>query len=566
MQPRAIFHSVVLTLVCFSCIDAKEFTIVTLGDSITRGVRKGVTREQTFAFLLEQGLRKNRISSRVINVGIGGERTDQSLRRLRAIVALQPDVVTVMYGTNDSYVDQGKKASRISLKAYRSNLRKIVANLLRRGIQVVLMTEPRWSDDAKNGLGENPNVRLEPYLAACRMTAREWRVPLVDHYAIWTAARKKGVNLRKWTTDGCHPDPGGHRQLAKAILPVVSQLASSGLRSPAKLLAGATYRVVCFGDSVTGVYYHTGSRRAYTDMLGIALRRIAARAKVQMINAGISGHTTADALARIERDVLRHRPDLVTVMFGLNDMVRVPLVKYRANLREIIRRCRAAGAEVVLATPNNVISTSGRPTDKLIRYCDVVRSVGRELKVPVSDCYREFDAERAIRPFVWRLWMSDQIHPNMDGHKRIATALAQTITGQRVSLDNVRPSRPTIVRTMAQLRANKPVRVIAMPPFDKLIGPALKKLSPRAKIAVETWKVEGRTMSEIERDAKARIRRAKPDLVIIAVPRNAQAASHEAFSNSYTWTMNWSLNFGPPTCDCIVVHPSVAKPLTQVPQ
>ncbi len=34
------------------------------------------------------------------------------------------------------------------------------------------------------------------------------------------------------------------------------------------LKEGKPVRVVCFGDSVTGVYYHTGSRRAYTDMLG----------------------------------------------------------------------------------------------------------------------------------------------------------------------------------------------------------------------------------------------------------------------------------------------------------
>ena len=179
--------------------------------------------------------------------------------------------------------------------------------------------------------------------------------------------------------------------------------------------------MVCFGDSVTGVYYHTGSRRAYTDMLGIALRRVSPRAKIDMINAGISGHTTADALARIDRDVVRRKPDLVTVMFGLNDMTRVPLNKYRANVKEIVRKCRAAGAEVVLATPNNVISTTSRPTKKLIAYCDVVRDLGRELDVPVCDLYREFDAVRAHDAYDWRLLMSDAIHPNMDGHKRIAT-------------------------------------------------------------------------------------------------------------------------------------------------
>ena len=45
---------------------------------------------------------------------------------------------------------------------------------------------------------------------------------------------------------------------------------------------------------------------------------------MKVINAGISGHTTTEGLARLDRDVLQHKPDLVTVSFGLNDMIRVP--------------------------------------------------------------------------------------------------------------------------------------------------------------------------------------------------------------------------------------------------
>jgi len=52
----------------------------------------------------------------------------------------------------------------------------------------------------------------------------------------------------------------------------------------------------------------------------------------------------------------------------------------------------------------------------------------------------------------------------------------------------------------------------------------------------------------------------KPDLVLIAVPREAEADGDEEFIHSYSWIMNWSLNFGPPTWDCVVVHPSVTQP------
>ncbi|HSG72171.1 MAG TPA: GDSL-type esterase/lipase family protein [Planctomycetaceae bacterium] len=537
--------------------DRRQITIVTLGDSITKGVRGGVSAEQTFAALIETQLPPE-VSGRVKNVGIGGERTDQALERLDQIVALQPDIVTIMYGTNDSYVDQGKTESRITVDEYRNNLSNIVSELLRRGIQPILMTEPRWSDDASpNGLGENPNIRLEPYIVVCRETAREWRVPLIDHFAKWSDARANGVNLREWTTDGCHPNPAGHRELTSLILPELHRAIGPDFRTRQKLLAGEPVRVVCFGDSVTGVYYHTGSRRAYTDMLGIALRRFAPRAKVKMINAGISGHTTVNALARIDRDVLSHKPDLVTVMFGLNDITRVPIDQYRANLVEIVSKCRASGAEVILATPNNVVTTAARPTEKLMEYCDVVRAVGLEQNVPVCDCYRELDALRAHDEFQWRLLMSDEIHPNMDGHQRLATALTQTITGRRISLDDVAPFQPALARTFPLLRDGKPVRILAMEPFDRLIEPAIHAVFPESKLTVESWSVAGMTLAEIEQDAKAKVRTMKPDLVLIAVPRSAVADSDESFARSYAWTMNWSLNFGPPTWDCVVIHPSV---------
>lgn len=386
-------------------------------------------------------------------------------------------------------------------------------------------------------------------------------MPLVDHFANWTDSREQGVNLRDWTTDGCHPNPAGHQQLADALLPEIRRTIGPDLKTREKLVTGQAVRIVCFGDSVTGVYYHTGSRRAYTDMLGIALRRVAPQAQVEMINAGISGHTTVNALARIDRDVLSHKPDLVTVMFGLNDMTRVPLGEYRANLKEIVTKCQTAGSEVVLATPNNVINTDGRPTDKLIQYCDAVREVGRELSVPVCDTYRELDAVRAYDAFDWRLLMSDAIHPNMDGHKRLAIALAQTISQERTSLADVSPPQPPIARTLELLRGKQMIRVLAMSPFDELIGSAIREFDRDANVEVVSWPLpQDATLAMIEQDAKARVREMKPDLVLISVPRSASAESDESFANSYAWIMNWSLNFGPPTWDCVIIHPSVADP------
>jgi lysophospholipase L1-like esterase len=330
-------------------------------------------------------------------------------------------------------------------------------------------------------------------------------------------------------------------------------------RALARLTDGATLKVVCLGDSVTGLYYHTGGRRAYTDMIAFAVRAALPGAKLDMVNAGISGNSTRDALARLERDVLSQRPHLVTVMFGLNDMVRVPHDQFHDNLGTIIRKCRAIGAEVLLCTPNGVIDTAGRPTSKLIEYCDTIRSVAREEKVPLCDCYAAYSALQTKDAKAWRLLLSDEIHPNMDGHKLIAEEIGRSITGKSVSLRDVGPPQPAIPRTLRLLKAGEPVRVLAMPPYDSLIAGALRKIENSARVEVTPWPTDGQTLPQIEVDAK-KVRSKKVDLVLVAVPASATAESAEQAIRSYTWVLNWSLSFGKQEWDVVAITPSVAKP------
>jgi len=57
--------------------------------------------------------------------------------------------------------------------------------------------------------------------------------------------------------------------LGTARVPLVA--ADTKLKTTQLMEAGQPVRIVCFGDSITGVYYHTGGRRAWCDLLGVAL-------------------------------------------------------------------------------------------------------------------------------------------------------------------------------------------------------------------------------------------------------------------------------------------------------
>jgi lysophospholipase L1-like esterase len=332
-------------------------------------------------------------------------------------------------------------------------------------------------------------------------------------------------------------------------------------KTPEKLKAGQPVTVVCLGDSVTGIYYHTGGRRAYPEMLGLALRIACPQAQVTTVNAGISGNTTGDGLRRLQRDVLDRKPDLVTVMFGLNDVVRVPMVDFQRNLGQIIERCRAAGAEVLLCTPNGVIDTPGRPIPKLVQYCGAMKETASKHGVPVCDVYAAYEVLRARDPLSWRLLMSDEIHPNMDGHKLNAETICRAITGQDVSLKSARPPQPALPKTLSVLKAGRPLRVLAMTPCAKWIGPALQAVAPSAKVEVKTWATDGQTLARIEEAAKA-VRSAPPDLVVVAVPAAVTPPAHapaEEAIRSHSWILNWSLSFGLQEWDIVAIAPSVLE-------
>ena len=341
-----------------------------------------------------------------------------------------------------------------------------------------------------------------------------------------------------------------------------AQPASRLARVTALLESGETpVRVVCFGDSITGVYYHTGGRRAWCDMLGIALAKVYPKARVEMINAGISGHTTTQGLARMEKDVIAEKPQLVVVMFGMNDVVRTEPEAFRANLRTIVDRCRASGAAVVLCTPNSVYPNPTRPTERLAQFAQIVRDVAGDMSVRLADCYAAYEAIRRKDVTEWRLLMSETIHPSMNGHKQFAEVIAESISGQEVSLADVEPPADALRFTRKRLGEKQPVDVIAMPPFDRIVPDALRGRFPGAEIRVTVWPVEGQSLAAIEEWARG-VRKQKPHLVVVAVPADRTAEDEETFMRLYNWVLNWSVDFGYAHWDLMPILPSVAGTLS----
>ncbi len=318
-------------------------------------------------------------------------------------------------------------------------------------------------------------------------------------------------------------------------------------------------RVVCFGDSVTGVYYHTGGRSAYPEVIHDAFKNRHPESRVKVINAGKSGHTTTNGLGRIQQDVLVHKPHLVTVMFGLNDVAKGNIDLYRKNLIEIVTKCRAAGAEVILCTPNAVSETPDRPAAKVAAFAEAARDVSGQLSVPLADAHASLGDLRESTPETWRLSMSDEIHPNLRGHRRLAEVILGVIDGEAVALPDGRPVPAPLSFTLAKLQKLLPVKVLAMPPFDGFATEVITTVHPGANVTMMPWPTESMNRHALMKDAAHRVRTLTPDLVIIAVPRAAVAKDTEEFIRTQMWIAANSLSRGHREWDVLVVHPEVIE-------
>ena len=177
---------------------------------------------------------------------------------------------------------------------------------------------------------------------------------------------------------------------------------------PAALAHAQEPVIVALGDSLTAGLGVTADE-AYPALLQARLEREGLHYRV--VNAGVSGDTTAGALRRVDW-VLRARPAVVVVALGANDGLRgLPVTAMRDNLAAIVTRLRAGGARVLLAgmrLPPNYGAAYTR------EFAEAFPSVARRASVPLVPFLLEGVAG------VPALNQADGIHPNAAGQRVVA--------------------------------------------------------------------------------------------------------------------------------------------------
>lgn len=175
--------------------------------------------------------------------------------------------------------------------------------------------------------------------------------------------------------------------------------------------AAAKRTVLVVGDSLSAEY-GLARGRGWVALLGERLQQ--ARPDLQVVNASISGDTTAGGRARLDALLSRHHPAIVVLELGANDALRgLSLEATRDNVAAMARQSRMAGARVLLLgqqMPPNYGADYGR------RFAALYVEVARMEKAGLVPFFLHGVADA---PDARRLFQADGLHPVAEAEPRL---------------------------------------------------------------------------------------------------------------------------------------------------
>lgn len=190
---------------------------------------------------------------------------------------------------------------------------------------------------------------------------------------------------------------------------------------------------LAFGDSITESLGAT-LRQGWPILLERQLRAVWGEAAV--IADGVGASRSDDGVNRLPDSLAETRPAYTLVLYGVNDWNRCAFLAPEAcftvaRLREMIRIARGAGSLPVVGTIVPVDPSASAPRVADRNYWvkiqnELIRPMVIEEGAVLADAWTAFGPESQWPPLFF-----DHLHPNDEGHARIATAFAQAITRPR---------------------------------------------------------------------------------------------------------------------------------------
>ena len=202
-------------------------------------------------------------------------------------------------------------------------------------------------------------------------------------------------------------------------------------QSVRRLLSGEPVTYLVYGDSISTGCEAIYKKDAYFNLFARKLEQVTG-GRVNLVNESVGGETSREGVKRFAQAVEKHRPDLVSIAYGVNDMCLrgdhsdVSPAEYREHMVTMLGQARAAGAEVILIT-NLTPNPHWVYTNPAFReHAQELRRVAREYGVPLADVQALWESEQAMGKNLSDLLLNDVNHPTTYGH-RLYAAMLETL-------------------------------------------------------------------------------------------------------------------------------------------
>ena len=220
-------------------------------------------------------------------------------------------------------------------------------------------------------------------------------------------------------------------------------------------------RIVFLGDSITEA---GAGPHGYVTLARQSLAEKIPAAPPEVIGAGISGNRVPDLLARLDRDVLARKPDVVVIYIGINDVWHsqngrgTPKGEFEKGLRTLIEKIRGVGGKPVLCTPTVIGEKKAgtNPLDGMLdEYADITRGVAADTKAPLIDLrkacvdhlaeHNKADAEKGILT-------DDGVHLTAAGNAFLAARMVEGLAAAGIVSAGTPQDAGTVLRHVVMFK------------------------------------------------------------------------------------------------------------------
>lgn len=191
-------------------------------------------------------------------------------------------------------------------------------------------------------------------------------------------------------------------------------------------------RILFQGDSITD-----GNRGRSADpnhILGhgyafiIAARNGAAfpDLKLDFLNRGVSGNTVLDLKKRWQKDTLDLKPDVLSILIGVNDNGRgVSFEEYERVYDELLAEARAANPKIKLVLGEPFVKPTGKINEGIVKRQEIVAKLAKKHGAALVRYQHVFDEAAKRAPADYWIW--DNVHPTYRGHQLMADEWERTV-------------------------------------------------------------------------------------------------------------------------------------------